>query len=148
MKKIYTITTRMYDSRAVSTFEKRKEWEDALDRESLNGGRGKGESFEVAIYDIDDTQELHVDNERCTVWHPASRDRRASIDTVSVTDDEGEMVEMYPSQTDSIAYYSIEEIEDEDDDDKNGKWRDEIGEVYDTWEEAVEMTSPAQYLYI
>jgi hypothetical protein len=77
--KIYTIERKCYDSMTIDRFTERKEWEDALDSYAASQGRGRGESFTVAIYEAKNDE---IKNWTGVVWHPASRDRHASIDSI------------------------------------------------------------------
>ena len=127
-KKTFTIIKKFYDNRNIELYDNREEWIEAIDDYMFDGGSaGAGESFEVCIYE----GEIEKDNWEGVVWHSASRDRYANIDSIP---EEYEPLECY-------TFYFCNIIEK-----NNGKWVDEDGEEYDTEEEAREVNSVANSL--
>ena len=159
-KTIYTIGRKFYDSYSIETCLDREEWETAIDNEASSGrGRGTDGTFEVGIYEAPEVSEIQ--NWTGIVWHPAARDRHASVDS---TPEDWEEV-----GTQKVSYWHPQEIfaersedgyltflVDADDEDEpeaeNGgvvvpAWMGEGG-IYETEEEMYESENPSQYLYI
>lgn len=152
MKKIYTISRQSYDDISTDIYTDRAEWEKAIDTASEQEyTQGKGRGIDVSIYEIPDDTQVSISSDRG--WTGKEyRGRRvyANHDKIIITktDENGDEVEEEidaPVETQKINYWYISQIEAEDDE-NNGKWASDRGEIYDTEEEGRELEKPSQYL--
>lgn len=149
---IFTIEKKFYDSSTIKTYSTREEWIEKIDSESCEQATaGSGETMTVAIYEAPNDEVNHWSG---TVYHPASRDRHAEIDSIP---EDWEMIE-----SQEIYYWSVREIWASKDSNTltyEAERHEEQpegtilayydgNEIYETEEEAIESNNPSQYLYI
>jgi len=166
-KSIYALRTRYYNNSSIRIFEKEetdKLWE-AINAESFNGGRGRGESFTVERYEVPIESSPTIDSHRSNTGkrRPHGGEYYADNDSIIFDNDEGYSPE--PEAATKIWYSTITYIwaerakdgslsyiaaayEEQPEAERGGTviaaWQDNIGEIYETEEEAYECCNPQQ----
>lgn len=137
---IYTIETNFYDNSKIQQFPDTEEggkalWE-AINDETLDGVRGKGDHFRVCRYEIDG--EASVERSRNNTGKPKNSFQDYYSDNDSLVDEDGERLEPVNSVT--VPYTDIYYDED------NNRWVDDAGYDYESEEEAKEHNKPENWL--